>query len=337
MIDSWIAGLQARGAHVQDGTVTRFDAPSVVAGAGAVIADLSHRGLIAVEGEDGESFLQGQLSNDVRDLAGHARYAAYCTPKGRMLAFLLVWRDGPEFFLELPRAVAEGTRKRLSMYVLRAKARLRDASDERVRIGVAGEASAGLIAHALGGPAPGPLVASRVGEAYAIGLAAGRFELVVPPSAAPAVWDRLAQRARPVGAAAWDRIEIRDGIPEIVPETQEAFVPQMANLDAIGGLSFTKGCYPGQEIVARIRYLGQVKRRMLLAHVDRVAPVPGQEVFSPALPGQSVGTVVRSAPAPDGGHDLLAVIQIEHTGSHPLHLGGTDGPELVLAPLPYAI
>lgn len=336
MIDSWLAALQSRGAQVQDGTVTRFDGPATAA-RDVVIADLSHRGLISVAGEDGESFLQGQLSNDVRELAGQARYAAYCTPKGRMLAFLLIWRGGPDFFLELPRPIAEPIRKRLSMYVLRAKAKLRDAADECVRIGVAGDAAADLVARALGEPAPAPFRTAAIGDVQAIGLATGRFELVARPSDAEAVWDRLSQGARPVGAADWNRFEIRDGIPEVVAETQEAFVPQMANLDAIGGLSFTKGCYPGQEIVARTRYLGQVKRRMLLAHVDAAVPRPGQDVFSPALPGQSVGTVVRSAPAPDGGHDLLAVIQVEHTEGRRLHLGSADGAELALVPLPYAL
>ena len=340
MIEPWLDALRARGAHIDAGVVTHFESLSTATAADPCLADLSHRGLIGVVGEDSESFLQGQLSNDVRALTGHAKYAAYCTPKGRMLAFMLMWRDESGYFLELPAAIAEATRKRLSMYVLRAKAKLRDATGERVRIGLAGNGSAALLERALvpGGVPPAPLATAAHEGVFVIALGAERYELVVDPTAAGALWDRLAQGARPIGVASWENFEIRAGIPDVVPETLESFVPQMANLDAIGAISFTKGCYPGQEIVARTRYLGQIKRRMLRAHSDGATPPrAGQEVYSPTLPGQSVGTVVRSAPAPEGGYELLAVVQVEAANHAALSLGTPDGTPLRIESLPYSV
>ena len=136
----------------------------------------------------------------------------------------------------------------------------------------------------------------------------------------------------------WDWLEIRAGIPVITAATQEAFVPQMVNLELLGGVSFQKGCYPGQEIVARSQYLGKLKRRMYLAHTDRdVAPGAGTQLYSRDLDGQPSGMVVSAAPAPGGGFDLLAVIQTTSADVHPIHLGTPDGPVLALEPLPYPV
>ena len=341
VMEAWRSFLVGQGARF-DGTVaTAFGdgaAELEAARSGTVLCDLSHRGLIAVNGKDSENFLQGQLSNDVTGLQGAVRRAAYCTAKGRMFALFLVWRDGEDFMLELPADVAEATRKRLSMYVLRAKVVLRDASAERVRIGLAGPRAGEAIAAACSGAAPQPMSTVPIDGGCVLGLEPGRFELVLSVDAAQAAWRALAQFARPVGAEAWGWTEVRAGIPEVVAATQEAFVPQMANLDALGGISFTKGCYPGQEIVARTRYLGTVKRRMLPAHVDAAPPQPGATLTSPALPDQSAGTVVRAALAPEGGCDLLAVVHVDGdvpTGE--LRLGTPDGPRLDMRPLPYAL
>ena len=122
----------------------------------------------------------------------------------------------------------------------------------------------------------------------------------------------------------------------IVAATQEQFVPQMVNYEALGGVSFQKGCYPGQEIVARSQYLGKLKRRMVLAHADTPA-APGDSLYSADLGEQASGTVVNAAPAPDGGYDLLAVAQVESARTQTLHLGRPDGAALTLKPLPYAV
>jgi len=150
------------------------------------------------------------------------------------------------------------------------------------------------------------------------------------------VWQALTQHATPVGAPVWDWLRLNAGVPMLVAATQELFVPQMVNLEAIGGVNFQKGCYPGQEIVARSQYLGKMKRRMFLAHLDESA-APGDSLYSADLPGQATGTVVNAAPAPGGGFDLLAVAQIESANTQTLHLKAESGAPLTLKPLPYAL
>ena len=155
---------------------------------------------------------------------------------------------------------------------------------------------------------------------------------------APALWQKLSTDAQPAGSPCWDWLNIRAGIPVILPQTQEQFVPQMANLDLIGAVNFKKGCYPGQEIVARMQYLGKNKRRMYLAHVyAETAPQAGNELFSMEMEGQSCGMVVNAQPSPNGGYDMLAVVQIASHDTFPVHLGALTGARLEFNPLPYPI
>jgi folate-binding protein YgfZ len=168
----------------------------------------------------------------------------------------------------------------------------------------------------------------RVGE--------DKFVLVLLPEQAATVWQALRPLATPVGAPVWDWLRLNAGIPMIVAATQEQFVPQMVNLEAIGGVSFQKGCYPGQEIVARSQYLGKLKRRMFLAQVDAEA-APGDALYSADFEGQTTGTIVNAAPSPLGGFDVLAVAQIESAQTQTLHLKSADGAALRLKPLPYAL
>ena len=312
---------------------------------GTVLADLSHLGLIHFSGEDAEAFLQGQLSCDVRKItASSAQYGGYCTPKGRLLASLLIWRTDGGYTLQLPSVLHAAIQKRLTMFVMRAKVKVADSSESLVRMGVAGSDAAALLEKILG--EPGLSAAANLGVVQGeqgsnldiIRLAADRFEIVIPPEQAPALWERLSKDAAPVGAACWEWLEIKAGIPVITPATQEQFVPQMANLEAIGGVSFQKGCYPGQEIVARTQYLGKLKRRMFLAHIQSATPVmAGDELFSADMAEQSSGMVVNAAPAPDGGFDLLAVIQIGSVEAGSVHWKALDGPALEIIPLPYTL
>ena len=149
--------------------------------------------------------------------------------------------------------------------------------------------------------------------------------------------EAIAAGANKSGPETWDLLDIRAGIPIITPATQEAFVPQMVNLDLIGGVSFDKGCYPGQEIVARMHYRGTLKQRMHLAHVDGVEqPQPGEKIYSAAFGEQACGTIVSATRSPDGGFDALAVIQTASRVDG-VHWKSQDGPALRFLPLPYAI
>jgi folate-binding protein YgfZ len=165
-----------------------------------------------------------------------------------------------------------------------------------------------------------------------------RYEIVAPIAAVEKLWERLKSKATPIGPAVWAWLDIMAGIPSVHPGTNEEFVPQMANLEIVGGVNFKKGCYPGQEIVARMQYLGRLKQRMYRAHVENDAlPRPGDSIFAPDFSGQSAGTVVDAQASPDNGYALLAVIQISSAEAGELHLGSETGPKLSLQPLPYSV
>ena len=340
MIDSWKTFLQSQGAAIEADSVLHYGDPAAERAAamdGTIVADLSQLGVIALRGEDTTAFLQGQLSNDVRALhADSAQWSGYCNPKGRLLGNFLVWRQGEDYCLQLSGDILAGVLKRLSMFILRAKVRARDASDENVRLVVAGRQALAAVTAAMGA-VPEAAMHSVAGEAgQVIRLGDDKFVLSIAPGRAAAVWQALRQSATPVGAPVWDWLRLNAGIPMIVAATQELFVPQMVNLEVIGGVSFQKGCYPGQEIVARSQYLGKLKRRMFLAHVDAEA-APGDPLYSADMVGQATGTVVNAAPAPDGGFDVLAVAQVESANTQTLHLKAADGAALTLKPLPYAL
>ncbi len=340
--DTFLAFLATRGGAVADGVVGDFgDAPGELAAtaSGSVLAPLAQFGILAFRGEDARDFLHRQLSCDVAGLADEAgAYGAYCTPKGRVLANFLLWREPDAFHMLLPRSVVPGIQKRLQLYVLRSRATIAARTDELVVLGTSGPAAADAVAALVGMPPGAPVRAARRGRVTILSLAAERFLVTAPSASAPQVWDQLASALRPVGAACWDWLEISNGWPWITGATQDQFVPQMANLELLGGVSFRKGCYPGQEIVARTQHLGRPKRRLYLAHVRAEGiPVPSQPLYSASLGDQTAGTVVNAAPAPGGGFDVLAVVQTASVAGDRVHLGSRSGAELHFRDLPYSV
>jgi folate-binding protein YgfZ len=208
------------------------------------------------------------------------------------------------------------------MFVLRSKVQVRAASDDWVLLGLSGDAAL-----------PDDAEAVAVFE-----IPERRRIAVLAPHSAIGLWPALARNLRPVGRAAWEWLDIRHGLPLIVPQTQDQLVPQMANLELIGGVSFKKGCYPGQEIVARSQYLGKVKRRMFLASVPAEAkPRPGDALYSEELGDQASGLVVSAQPAPNGEYDLLAVAQLASREAGSVRLGSPQGPLLRFTDLPYEV
>ncbi len=307
---------------------------------GTVIADLSHLGLIQFSGEDALAFLQGQLTCDVKkikpDMASHG---GYCTHKGRLLASFQLWQKD-DYLMQLPTNLCAAIQKRLSLFVLRAKVQLTDHSDSLIRIGVAGK-NAHMLAEQISGTKFDPERRLAVAHSELTSIlcqAPNRYEFVTNIKYAPTLWAHLRKHAIPAGAACWDWLEIQSGIPVILPATQEQFIPQMVNLDAIEGVSFQKGCYPGQEIVARTEYLGKIKRRMYLANISTTAPVTaGDELFSTLMTEQSCGKIVNAAPSPSGGYDVLAVIQMNSVEAGKVHWKTLDDPALEINPLPYSL
>ena len=305
--------------------------------AAPVLAELPELGILGFDGADAVAFLQGQLSNDVAALrAGEVQWSSYNSPKGRMLGTLLLWRTGSEAFRAVVSAdLAEPLRKRLSMYVLRAKVKVADLTANWTLFG--GDIGArDAVGAALGAlPAAGHVI--TIDGTDVVALPDGRLLLSVPREEAAAVRARLLQRQPLVPSARWHRLAILAGVPMLVQATQDLFVPQTANWDLIGGINFRKGCYPGQEIVARMHYLGRLKERLFRFHVAGDPPAPATRIFNSAFGEQPCGTVVNAAPAIDGGSDLLAVVQWSALAVSQLHLGTPAGPPLTQRPLPYEV
>jgi folate-binding protein YgfZ len=304
----------------------------------AVVCDLGALSVIAIDGPDATAFLQGQLSNDVSALREETwQLSSHNSPKGRMLVNFALWREpGPRYLALMSADLADGARKRLGLYVLRAKVTLRDASADSVKLGIGGPRAEAALRTALGTAPPVFGVARAVG-ATILGLPGLRYCVIAAPDRAAAIRDALQDSATPAPFAVWQWLTIRAGIPVLTAATQDLFVAQMANLDVLGGVDFRKGCYTGQEIIARMQYLGRLKERLFVFHAEAGAVLPGTRLYSNAFPGQPCGTVVNAAPAPDGGCDLTAVLQIAAAEAGDVRLDAADGDVLVPLTLPYAV
>jgi hypothetical protein len=342
--DAWKSFIQSQGAILEGDRVQHFGRPAEerrAAVQGNVLADLSDVSLIRARGADTQNFLNGQLSNDIRRLdVTHSQLAAWCSPKGRMLVIFRLFRRGDDTLLQLPASLLETILKRLKMFVLRAKVTLEDAGAELTSFGISGPDAEKLLRETTGF-APGEINGCETRDEITLTKLAGphpRFEVIAPADNAIKLWTALKPRTTPVAPPVWDWLDIMAGIPGVHPETSDAFVPQMANLEIVGGVNFKKGCYPGQEIVARMQYLGKLKQRMYRARFEgNTQPHPGDSIFAPDFPDQSAGTVVAAQPSPDNGFDLLAVIQISSAENGELHLGNETGPKLSLQTLPYSV
>ena len=273
------------------------------------IAKLERYGLLHAAGEDARAFLHAQLTNDIENLPpAKARYAGWCSAKGRLLATFLVMPYRGGFLLQLSRDLVPTVAKRLSMFILRSKVKLTDASGEWTQHAVWGE---------NGGE---PLAVREQDGKITVTIERGRSLLLVPAAGA--------QVSANASEDDWALAEVRAGRPLIEQPTQDQFVPQMVNLELAGGVDFHKGCYPGQEIVARAQYRGAVKRRMY--HLRGAVLKPGQELYSDDAPGQPSGMVVNAA-----GQESLAVLQTSAVEAKtPIRTQPQAAPLEVL-PLPY--
>jgi len=294
-------------------------------------AALAHLGVISAKGADAAAFLHGQLTNDFALLdTSHARLAGYCSAKGRLLASFIGWkRSDDEVLLVCSADLLVPTLKRLSMFVLRAKCKLSDASAQWRLLGLAGTSAESL----LGSAAPTG-VWGKTDHAGA--------DVVRLPNAAGTtryLWAAPLETAAPalpaLDANAWRWGETASGVVTIEAATVDQFVPQMLNYELLGGVDFKKGCYPGQEVVARSQYRGTIKRRTFLFESEG-ASLAGQDVFHSADPGQPAGKVANTAPLPSGS-SLLAEIKLAALGDGTLHLGSAEGPLLQRAEMPYQV
>lgn len=339
MNNHWRDHLQARSAHIDETGQACF--PSAPAEANLALCDLSHLGLIWVAGVDAATFLQGQLTNDVRLVTEiRSQLSGYCTPKGRLLASFRLFRLADSYYLHLPRTQLDFILQRLRLYVLRAKVSLADASNDLAGLGLSGDEAMALLGGIFSSVPAQPNDLFRQGELTLMRLPGPgpRFQVLGPPSALIPVWDRLAERSTLVNAPYWTLLDIRAGLPTIHPETREAFVPQMVNMQLIDGVSFSKGCYTGQEVVARMQYLATLKRRLYLGEVvSQRPPAPGDEVFSPVSTSpQTTGTILEAVSVGGDRYELSLVLETSAFTDDRVSLGA-EGPRLELREPPYGL
>jgi folate-binding protein YgfZ len=303
----------------------------------------TRRVVLQVRGDDAIEFLHGQLSSDVRALApGEGQAWTYNSPKGRVLANGVLWRAPPGLpagvALVLAADLADAIRRRLAMFVLRAKVTIDDARASSTLIGLAGEGTVEA-ARAAFGVTLHPWRAVPIRDAaVAFMLPDGRALIFAPGTEGPVLQAALARHASQASDDEWRWYGIVAGVPLVRAPTTDLFVAQTLNLDLLGAINFRKGCYPGQEIIARMQYLGRLKERMFAFQVDALDVAPGARLFAPSgASDQPCGTVVDAAPDRARGTVLLAVAQLAAVEANDLALGAPDGPKLVRRPLPYEI
>jgi tRNA-modifying protein YgfZ len=298
---------------------------------------LTHWGVIRALGADAATFLHGQLTNDIQQLAlGQAKQAGYCSAKGRLLATFIVWRESEEeLLLVCDRSVLDNTLKRLSMFVLRAKCKLSDVTTDRPLWGLWGAAQArgdntlsAMAAWSVddGSDANAPASIVRLTDA------AGQWRALWVGRGASAA---AAQQAN-APLSEWQGLQVASGLPMVEEATVDQFVPQMINYELIDGVNFQKGCYPGQEVVARSQYRSTAKRRMFLFQTAGPATA-GTEVFHSADAEQPAGLVVNAAMQSDGQTLLLAEVKLSALGQGSLHLSSSTGAVLEARSLPYEV
>lgn len=354
MNQTWKTFLEDAGARIDNGIVQDFGNPEreqQASVSGTVMTDLSHLGVIRASGEDAAAFLQGQLTNDIRQVdADHSQISGYCNPQGRLLAIFQIFLYGDDYFLLLPSSLIKETLERLKKYVLISKVELRDVSDDWVRVGVYGKQAETRL-QPLTGELPDRQRSAVInGDLCFLHIAAAqlpRYIVFGPAAAMQTLWAKLDVHAAPVGAHNWGWHDIQAGLPAIYPETIGSFIPQMVNLDAFDAINFKKGCYTGQEIIARLHYRGRLKRRMYLAHITTKStdtpPQPGDILYHEEIDpeSQAIGHIVRCQPAPEDGISLLAVIVIELASSGlqngKIHWQSVSGPTLEPRQLPYIL
>jgi len=331
---NWQSQLDAYGASVDNnGLVSDFGDRMTELRAlqeAAVLVPLTHIGVIEVSGDDAQTFLNTQLTSDLAQVtANAAQYSGYCSPKGRLLATFLVVLRGNDYLLMLPREITESVAARLKRYVLRAKVNVEARSDGYALLGIAGPQSASIVGQVLGQAPANPMQAAEYGATTLVTLPGCRHFVICDRDQVDEQWNALSKQAIPAGVQAWELQSIRAGVATVTAATQESFVPQMLGLEKIGAVSFEqesfvpqmlglekigavsfeKGCYPGQEIVARTQYLGNLKRQLYYGRCDKLLD-PG-DAISNSSNGKTTGTVTNAAPNLDDEWEFLAVLQRE--------------------------
>jgi len=346
MSDNWFNFLSNAGASFNQSQEVQFNQSITHFNDDLFLSDLSWLGLIEMSGDDRQTFLQGQVTNDVNAISSSLSHlSAYCTPKGRMRALFTIFsrqtQTQSKLYLQLPVELLEANLKRLQMFIMMSKVELKDVSSTLIRIGVAGkQAIKYLQQQGLSIPVEINGV-TQSGDITLIRCSGEipRFECIGNLENIKGLWETLSPYAKLLDTRHWKLLNIHAGIPNIYPENNEMFIPQMLNLQALNGINFKKGCYTGQEVVARMQYLGKLKRHMYLAHSDsETLPAIGARIFSPnSSSSQGDGNIVDVQPALEGGIDMLVVVTNDAFESQNVFLDEAQLLPLSFMELPYAI
>jgi tRNA-modifying protein YgfZ len=316
---------------------------------GNIICDLSNYDTLVVAGGDAASFMQGQFTNDVNDVdAGHSQLDAVCNNKGRMIANFRLFNYQQNYFISIDNSLSQKTIDHLGTYILRAEVAIQDVSEQLIHLGVSGDDAEKRLKPFLG-ELPQDVDSVSSNEDYIAIRVAGsrpggrpRYEIFCQLEQAKKLWQSLADQGNAASPDSWNYLNIKAGLPFIDANTSEAFVPQMANMDLINGVSFTKGCFTGQEIIARTHYLGKQKRRCYRLKIDTDRqpdhrPGPGEQLRTPtSTENQYTGTLVNVVKTAENSYEALAVIQIKDAEQGDLQLRESDG-GISLLELPYSL
>ncbi len=343
MTNKWINYLTETGLSFNTRRELSHDSEATaIPDASLYLSDLSWLGLLEVKGDDRLTYLQGQLSNDINAVSSSlSQLSALCTPKGRMRALFSIIEDNDKLLLQLPYPLLEENIKRLKMFILMSKVELNDASDNYVKIGIAGkDAEKALQKAGFTIPQETNMVVQH--EHKILVRLAGkqpRFECLGHFEDIKPLWGSLNSQAEILNASQWRLLDILSGIPNVFSQTSESFIPQMLNLQILNGVNFKKGCYTGQEVVARMQYLGKLKRRMYLAKCQSdTLPEPGASLYSASSSsGQGAGNIVDAQFSAPGEVSLLAVITSDAVEKQDIFLDEDMQRPLNLQKLPYSL
>ncbi len=318
MINQWKQYLQQIGACFDDnGKVTHFSGQPALAINQTILIDLSHLAMIQISGKDALTFLQSQFTNDVRQVnAAQSQLSAWCNPKGRVIVNFRLFQRQATYYMVFPQESVTTVFERLGKYILRADVKVA-VTDDLLCSGLAGELSPPILAHCLGHSLSKMILHGVLTEAdmtiIKVAESPARYLIISEIIGLKKLWDCAATTALPVGNATWQLLDILSGIPQVVAATTEEFVPQMINLQTLEGVNFKKGCYPGQEVVARMQYLATHKRQMFLLKTSdaQTIPLPGDALYTGTR--ELIGKIVNAVAMPEGGYAALAVLPAEQS------------------------
>lgn len=345
MNTDWKAFLLEKGALFDGEKLESFGSPESERSTltkGSVVCDLSNQGLIKVHGEDAESFLQNQFTNDIRNVTIDTHQStAWCSPKGRIIVTFRAFKQADSYYLCLSHDLVEHVIKKLRMYVMMSKVQIEDVSETMIHFGFTGEQAGEELIEILEAqsaqlPTETPQTTSyKTVSILRLPGSTPRFEIFSEIDDAKVLWDSCANKATQTNSDNWAYLNIRSGLPQISEASTESWIPQMVNYIAIDGVDFKKGCYPGQEIVARLNYLGKTKRRMYRIQINtKQLPDINDTIVSET--DKQAGKILNIAINPDGHIEALAVLKIAES-EKTLTLSIDDRATIKLLELPYSL